>query len=447
MLGNLTNKFISIFDKLRGKVITQEHLDSSLRELRIALIEADVALPVVKEFISNITQVAKGQQVIKSVTPSQMIIKIVHDELVKTLSHNEYSHDLKILPASLNKIMLLGMQGSGKTTSISKIAFYLKNLGKKVLLCSVDVYRPAAIDQLKILASSINIDFYSSPNKQGSPVEILKSGIKMAEDGLYDVFLCDTAGRLHIDTKMMAELKELHKLLNPQESLLVVDVLTGQDSTKIIKSFHEAVDITGVVLTRTDSDAKGGIALSIKYMIQRPIKFLGNSEKIDGLEKFNPDQFASRLLDMGDIVGLVEKAKEKLRDISNKDMEKITKGKFSLESYLTAMSQMNKLGSLSSLINLIPGSKKLMNNNSEAFGGLEKSLKKQKSIILSMTKKERKNPEILNGPRKRRIAAGSGTSVQEINILLKQFNQMSKMMSSFNKNPKSMLGNLFKMLK
>lgn len=440
MLGNLTNKLANIFQNLKGKIITEEHLNNALKELKIALIESDVSLDVVKKFINNIQDKALGQEVIKSVTPDQMIVSIVHEELVKTLSDQQFDYNINFKKNGLTSILILGTQGSGKTTSAAKLALKCTKLGKKVLLCSVDVYRPAAIEQLELLANQIGVDFYKTQTQK--PKDILLEALQYLNVNKYDVFILDTAGRSTIDQDMISELKSLNKILNADENLLVIDVLVGQEGINIIKAFNESIILTGAILSRADSDAKGGIALSLKSIINKPIKFLGVSEKVDGLEEFNAESFASRILDMGDVVSLVAKAKEAMEvENEEEELKKLAKGKFNLVDYLSYTKKMQKMGNVKTLLSKLPGTSQLINSKMAELDQVEVKIRKQQSIIYSMTMQERKYPAVINGSRKRRIAEGSGTSIQEVNHMLKQFKQISKVMKTFSKNPKSMMSN------
>lgn len=439
MFATLSSGLSKIFDRLRSTgALTAEQIDSSLREIRIVLLEADVALPVVKEFINSVKEKALGQEIIRSVSPAQMIIKIIHDELVNLLKSEDLDQKINLKAEPPVNIMMVGLQGSGKTTSSGKLALYLKEKGKKVLLVSLDVYRPAAQEQLEIVAKSINVDSLSIIPTQ-APMEITKRAFSEAKLGGYDVVIYDTAGRIHIDEEMMNELINVKHLLNPIEILLVADSLTGQDAVNIAASFDEKINITGCILTRMDGDARGGAALSIKSVTKKPIKFLGIGEKITALEEFHPERLASRILDMGDVVSLVEKAALLMdEEDAKKSAAKIKKGNFDLSDYLSQIKNIKKIGGISDIISMIPGIGKIANKID--VNKNDKIISRQEAIILSMTKKERKNPGILNASRRKRISEGSGTSVQEVNKLLKQFQQVSDMMKKASRmDPKSLM--------
>ena len=427
MFETLNEKLENIVKSIQGRaIISEKDLDSTMREIRIVLLEADVALPVVKDFIESIKKNITGQEVLKSIKPDQMIIKLVHDELISILGSN--NEPLKIEKTGITKILFCGLQGSGKTTSVAKIAKHLqKESKKKILLVSADIYRPAAQKQLKILSQQLNLEFFDHQNLD-SVETITKDTLSYASKNLIDIILFDTAGRQIVDQDMMIELKKIHSLLNPHETLLVADSLTGQDAVNVSKSFAETVAITGSVLTRIDGDGRGGAALSIKSITGAPIKFIGTGEKINDLEAFYPERIADRILGRGDIISLVEKASE---NIDQKEMEvlakKMSKGKFDLEDFANQLKQMNKMGGMSGIMSLLPGvskAQKLMaeNNISDDF------INHQVAIINSMTKKEKSYPDIIKASRKIRIANGSGTRVQDVNKLLKQFLQSQKMM-------------------
>ena len=436
MFTTLNEKFEKIVSSLKGKAIISENdLDVTLREIRIALLEADVALNVVKSFIENIKLNILGKEVLKSIHPDQMIIKLVQDELVKVLGSN--NEPIKFSNTGLTKILFCGLQGSGKTTTVAKLANYIKkNSKKKILLVSADIYRPAAQDQLKILSNQIDVNFLDNQNAN-SIKELILNALKNAAKQLYDILMIDTAGRQVIDDNMMNELRLISKLLEPQETILVADSLTGQDAANIAKKFHEAISITSTILTRIDGDGRGGAALSIKSITGAPIKFIGTGEKIDQLESFHPERIANRILGMGDIVSLVEKASE---NINKADMEnlanKISKGNFDLEDFSKQLKQMNKMGGVTGIMSMLPGiskAQKLMANNNIS----DDLVKRQIAIISSMTKTEKFNPDIIKASRKIRIANGSGTKVQDVNRLLKQFLQSQKMMKKMKSMGKS----------
>ena len=435
MFDILNEKFEKIVNSLKGKaIISEADLDLTLREIRLALLEADVALLVVKKFIENIKSNILGQKVLKNIRPDQMIIKLVHDELVKILgSDNE---TLKINNTGLTKILFCGLQGSGKTTTVAKVANYLKKHSrKKILLASSDIYRPAAQEQLQILSKQIDID-YMLLEQLKSVEDITKKSLEYASQNLYDILLFDTAGRQTIDTKMMNEIKLIVNILEPQEKILVADSLTGQDAANIAKNFHETINISAIILTRVDGDGKGGAALSIKSITGAPIKFIGTGEKVDQLEAFHPERIANRILGMGDIVSLVEKASENIdQQEIDKIMRKMNKGKFDLEDFANQLKQMKKMGGISGVMSMLPGiskAQKMMAENNIS----EDLIVKQIAIIHSMTKQERSDPDMIKASRKIRISNGSGTKVQDVNRLLKQFLQSQKMM----KKMKSMSG-------
>jgi len=433
MFENLSNGINKIFDNLFSRgIITEGELDVALRSLRISLLEADVALAVAKDFISRVKEKALGQQVVKSITPRQMITKIIHDELVNILKNeNEKDGSLILSKSKNNHIMMVGLQGSGKTTTSAKIAnFIKKNLNKNPLLVSLDTYRPAAQKQLEILAKSINIDSITTGS---DPIKITKEALESAKN--YDVSIFDTAGRTQVDEKMMLELKEIYKLILPSEVIFVADSLMGQDAINVANAFAEAVELTGIVLTRIDSDSKGGSILSIKHVTNKPIKFLGFGEKIDDLQPFDPERIASRILGFGDIASLVEKATSA---IDKNEMEKMSsrlqKGIFNLNDYMNQMMQVKKIGNMKGLMSMLPGISGMKDKIEQSGIAEDKTIDKQIAIICSMTKKERINPSILNFSRKKRIAAGSGSSPQEINRLLKQHAQIASMMKSISSN-------------
>ncbi|MCI9585892.1 MAG: signal recognition particle protein [Bacilli bacterium] len=423
MFENLGDRLQNAINKIKGYgKITEDNISEVTREIRLALLEADVNYKVVKEFINNVKEKALGEEVAKSLKPGEVFVKIVKDELVNLLGKEE---EPLIVIKPMTVLMMAGLQGSGKTTTVGKLALHMrKKLGLKPLMVACDVYRPAAIDQLKQLGKELNIEVYSEG--KGNPVEIAKHAIEYAKENGFNYVLIDTAGRLHIDEELMNELKSISAEVNPNEILLVVDSMTGQDAVNVIEGFNEALDVTGAVLTKLDGDTKGGAALSIRHLTNIPIKFIGVSEKMDGLEKFHPERMASRILDMGDLMGMAEKAEALLDDEEAiKTAEKMAKGKFDLEDFLSQLNQIKKLGPLENLIKLIPGAKKMGLNNINIDS---KQMAHIEAIILSMTPKERKNPDILKASRKRRIAAGSGRSVEEVNRLLKQFEQMKTMM-------------------
>ena len=423
MFENLGDRLQSALDKIRGYgKITEENIGDMTREIRLALLEADVNYKVVKEFIANVKEKALGEEVAKSLKPGEMFVKIVKDELVDLLGGEKSDINTKGNPATL---MLVGLQGSGKTTTIGKLANYLrKNYKKKPLLVACDIYRPAAIDQLKQLGKELNIEVYSEG--KNNPVEISKNAIKYAKENGYDYVLIDTAGRLHIDEELMTELENISSEVRPDEILLVVDSMTGQDAINVIEGFNNRLSLTGAILTKLDGDTRGGAALSIRHLTNIPIKFVGVSEKLDGLEEFYPERMASRILGMGDLMSIVEKAESVIDEKEAKEAaKKMQNGKFDLEDFLSTLKQIKKLGPLENLLKLIPGAKKMGINNVKID---PKDMAHIEAIILSMTPYERRHPDILKATRKQRIAKGSGRSVEEVNRLLKQFEDMKKMM-------------------
>jgi len=426
MFDTLNTKFEKIVQSIRGKaVISETDLEITLREIRIALLEADVSLVVVKEFINSIKSNILGKEILKSVKPDQMIIKLVQDELVKILGSENKS--LNLSSSQLTKILFCGLQGSGKTTSIAKLSYLLKKSSKKkILLASADIYRPAAQEQLKVLAEETGSDFFS--HNLSSVSNIVDDSIDYAQKNLFDILILDTAGRQVVDKKLMSELIEIENKFKPDETLLVADALTGQDAANVAKSFSDAINITGSILTRIDGDSRGGAALSIKSITNSPIKFIGLGEKVENFEPFHPERIAQRILGMGDIVSLVEKAAENIDKEEMEDMaKKIAKGKFDLEDFANQLKQMGKMGGVSGLLSMMPGvskAQKLMAENKISNSMIDKQI----AIISSMTKKERADPDIIKASRKIRISKGSGTKVQDVNRLLKQFLQSQKMM-------------------
>ena len=426
MFDTLNTKFEKIVQSIRGKaVISETDLEVTLREIRIALLEADVSLVVVKEFINSIKSNILGKEILKSVKPDQMIIKLVQDELVKILGSENKS--LNLSSSQLTKILFCGLQGSGKTTSIAKLSYWLKKSSKKkILLASADIYRPAAQEQLKVLAEETGSDFFS--HNLSSVSDIVDDSIDYAQKNLFDILILDTAGRQVVDKKLMSELIEIENKFKPDETLLVADALTGQDAANVAKSFSDAINITGSILTRIDGDSRGGAALSIKSITNSPIKFIGLGEKVENFEPFHPERIAQRILGMGDIVSLVEKAAENIDKEEMEDMaKKIAKGKFDLEDFANQLKQMGKMGGVSGLLSMMPGvskAQKLMAENKISNSMIDKQI----AIISSMTKKERADPDIIKASRKIRISKGSGTKVQDVNRLLKQFLQSQKMM-------------------
>ena len=427
MFENLTNKLETIFSNLKkAPSLNVTQVDDGLREIRKALLEADVALPVAKKLIEEIRPKVVGKEIIRSTTPGQMIVKLVHDELVKFLGDGKSDLNLKAVPPV--SLMLVGLQGSGKTTTAAKISKFLeKNNKSKILMVSLDVYRPAAQEQLKVLGETNGIQ--TLPVVEGQhPVDIAKRAINLAKLNNSDVIIFDTAGRTQIDVSMMKEIKDIKSIINPTETILVADSLTGQVAVEIAKKFNEAVAISGIILTRVDGDGRGGAAISMKHATGVPIKFIGVGEKVDNLEVFHPDRIANRILGMGDIVSLVEKASETLDQENLKETEdRLRKGSFSLEDYLSQLRQMKKMGGMEGVMSLMPGVAKIK-KQMDSSGIDENIIKTNEAIILSMTKEERQNPKIINGSRKKRIAVGSGSDVAMINKLIKQFRMMSDMM-------------------
>ena len=423
MFESLGDRLQNVIHKVKGYgTITEDNISDIMREIRLALLEADVNYKVVKEFTKEVKEKALGEEVKKSIKPGDLFVKIVNDELTELLGGESKPLNLNGNPATL---MLVGLQGSGKTTTIGKLSNLLrKKHSKKPLLVACDVYRPAAIDQLKQIGKQLNIEVYEEGKKD--PVEISKNAINYAKENGYDYVLIDTAGRLHIDEELMIELENIRTEINPDEILLVIDSMMGQDAINVINGFNDKLPLTGVILTKLDGDTRGGVALSVRHITNVPIKFIGVSEKMDGIDYFNPERMAGRILGMGDVVSLVEKATEA---IDEKEAEKTAKrmqsGKFDLEDFLSTMKQIKKLGPLENLLKLIPGARKMGLNNVKIDS---KDMAHIEAIVLSMTPKERRNPEIIKASRKTRIAKGSGRSVQEVNKLLQQFDQMKKMM-------------------
>ena len=428
MFENLSERLSRTVKNLRGQGrLTEDNIKDTLREIRMALLEADVALPVIRSFIDQVREKALGQDVLNSLSPGQALVKVVNDELVAIMGAEFDALNLNTKPPVV--ILMAGLQGAGKTTTVAKLARRLIEQEKKhVMVVSADVYRPAAIEQLKTLASEVNAVFFPSDVKQ-KPVNITAAAVAAARKQNADVLIVDTAGRLHIDDEMMDEIKAIHKVSDPAETLFVVDSMTGQDAANTAKAFGEALPLTGVVLTKTDGDARGGAALSVRQITGKPIKFIGSGEKTDALEVFHPDRIASRILGMGDILSLVEEAHQKIdQDKAQKLVRKVRKGKgFDLDDLRDQFTQMENMGGLSSLIDKLPG---IGGNVSQQLQNPEhtKQMKRMVAIIDSMTPLERRKPEIINGSRKRRVANGSGTQIQDVNRLLKQHKQMQKMM-------------------
>lgn len=424
MFESLTEKLQGIFDKLarRGK-LTEDDVDAGLREVRLALLEADVNYKVVKDFIARVKERAVGAEVMRSLTPAQQVIKIVHEELIATLGEPS-KVDLSGTPPHV--IMLVGLQGSGKTTTAAKLALRLRKSGQRPLLVAADTYRPAAVTQLEILGRQLDIPVHSE-GVEVPPPTICVNALKRAEAAAYSVVIMDTAGRLHIDDEMMSELEHIKRLARPREVLLVADAMTGQDAVRVASDFHQRVGLTGLILTKVDGDARGGAAISIRAVTGVPIKFLGVGEKTDALEPFHPDRLASRILGMGDVLSLIEKAQAEMDETQAMAMgQKLLQGEFNLEDFLAQLHQVKKLGPLSQLLEMIPGYSNISKEISPEL--TDKHMKRVEAIISSMTREERLNPLIINASRKRRIARGSGTTVQDVNMLLSQFRQMQRMM-------------------
>lgn len=436
MLENLGNRFQDIFKKVRGHGrLSEDNIKDALREVKMSLLEADVNYKVVKDFTNKISEKAIGTEVIRGVNPAQQFIKLVNDELVELLGGT--SSRLTRGVRNPTVIMMSGLQGAGKTTFVGKLAKYLKKQNEKVLLVGVDVYRPAAIKQLQVLGNQVGVEVYSEEDNK-DVLGIATRAIEKAKEINATYVLVDTAGRLHIDETLMEELKELKKAIRPQEILLVVDAMIGQDAVNLAKAFNEALSVDGIVLTKLDGDTRGGAALSIKAVVGKPIKFIGVGEKLDDIEVFHPDRLVSRILGMGDVVSLVEKAQEAIDQDEAKSLEeKIKNQKFDLEDFLKQLQTIKKLGSLGSILKMIPGMAQIGD-----IAPAEKEMKKVECIIQSMTREERKKPEILKASRKQRIAKGSGTEVADINRLLKQFEQMKSMMKMFSGGKMPNLGSM-----
>ena len=439
MFENLSNRLQAVFSSLKKTgSIDETALETAMRDIRRALLEADVSLDVAKKFISEVKQKAIGQEIIRSISPGQMIIKLVNDELINILGSDTAVINIDgKKPAS---IMLVGLQGSGKTTSIAKLANFIKiKFNKNILLVSLDVNRPAAFEQLQTLANNIDIEVLPKVENQ-TPQNIAKRAIAAAEINNIEVILYDTAGRTSIDENLMEELKDLENIINPIETLLTLDSMTGQDTINVAKNFSKKINLTGSILTRIDGDARGGAALSLRMTTGCPIKFIGNGEKIDDLEIFHPDRIANRILDMGDVVTLVEKAAENIDQLEAEKMaERLQQGEFDLNDLLSQINQMKKMGGISSMLKFIPGMKSL---GDKANNVSDDAIKKQEAIILSMTKLERRKPKMINSSRKKRIAQGAGTVVSEVNRILKQHRKMADMMKKISKKGMSGLQDL-----
>lgn len=425
MFESIQNKLNRAFKVLSGKGrISENNVKDAVKQVKLSLLEADVNYKVVKEFINDIKTEVLGERVLSSFSPDQQFIKIVNEELIKILGEKKVDLSLQNRPA---KIMVVGLQGSGKTTSCAKLAYLLKKNGKNPLLVAADVYRPAAIDQLIQISKKADVPVFTGDKK--NPIKIVEGALKEAVKNINDVIIFDTAGRLHVDEKMMDELKKIAKITKPDEILMVIDAMTGQDAVNSAKKFNELLELSGFIVTKLDGDARGGVILSIRYITEKPVKFVGLSEKIDGLEPFYPDRMAGRILGMGDVLSLIDKLQANIDMEKAKQIEeKITKNKFDLEDFLSQLQEIKKMGSFGDILNMIPGAPKNVDLNAG-----QKNLKQTEAVINSMTKQERRNPKILNSSRKIRVARGSGTSVTEVNKILKSYNNMKDMMKMFNK--------------
>jgi len=423
---SLANRLQNAFDKLRGRgKIDETIVNEAMREVRLALLEADVNFKVVKDFVARVKERAVGQEVMKSLTPGQMVIKIVNEELVALMGGNAVGLTMANRPPTV--IMMAGLQGAGKTTTTGKLAKYLQKQNRKPLLVAGDIYRPAAIKQLQVLGEQLGVPVFTLGD-QVSPVDIARQAIEHAKTNHLDVVLIDTAGRLHIDEALMDELKQIREVTKPDEILLVVDAMTGQDAVNVAESFNSQLELTGVVLTKLDGDTRGGAALSVKAVTGKPIKFAAMGEKLDALEPFHPDRMASRILGMGDVLSLIEKAQASVDEEKARDMERqMRQGEFSFDMFLDSMQQLRNLGPFEDILGMLPG----MNKMKGKMNVDEKQIARVEAIAKSMTKAERANPDLLNANRRKRIANGSGTSIQEVNRFLKQFEEMKKMMKQF----------------
>ncbi len=426
MFSNLSEKLENAFKKFRNKgKLTEADVREGMREVKLALLEADVNFKVVRDFIKTVTERAVGSEVLESLLPGQQIVKIVHEELINLMGETNTKLTISSRPPTV--VMMVGLQGSGKTTHTAKLAGMYKKQGKRPLLIACDVYRPAAIDQLKVVGAQIDVPVFEMG--QGNPVEIAKAGLAHAEKHGHDMVFIDTAGRLHVDEVLMNELCSIKEVANPTEILLVVDAMTGQDAVNVASSFNEKLDITGVLLSKLDGDTRGGAALSIRYVTGKPIKFIGVGEKLDAIEPFYPDRMASRILGMGDVLTLIEKAEQAIDEKKAAELEKrLRENTFNLNDYLDQFRQIKNMGSLDQLAGMTPGLKPGAHKDAKID---EKAMAHTEAIILSMTEKEREHPDLINGPRRKRIAAGSGTSVEEVNRLMRQFEQMNKMIKQF----------------
>ncbi len=431
MLDRISEKFGDIVRQLQGKsTISEKNIQDAVEEIKLALLEADVNLRVVRRFINRTIEEAKGETVIKAVNPGQQFVKIVYDKMVEFLGDERQELQLKG-PDTQSVVLMMGLQGSGKTTTSAKLAKQLKKEGRKPLLVAADLVRPAAVKQLQVLGEQTGVDVYAEETKD--PVKVVKNALSHAKKGLFDTVIVDTTGRLHLDQKMMDEIGRIHKAAKPVESLFVADAMTGQDAVKIAKEFNEQVGITGVILSKFDSDTRGGAALSLKTVTKTPLKYIGVGEKMDDIEPFFPDRIASRILGMGDVVSLVEKAQETIDEEEAENLQKkMAGGSFTLDDYLESFTRMRKMGSMESILEMIPGAKGQISEDDID----EEEMKREEAIILSMTPQERQNHRIIGPSRKKRIAKGSGTSVFQVNRLLKKFDKMRLMMKKVAKNKK-----------
>lgn len=429
LFGSLSEKLSHVFSKLtKHGVLTELEIKNAMREIRLALLEADVNYLVVKDLVSKISEKCSGERVLKSLTPGQQVIKIVNEELTALMGSTNSKLTIASKPPTI--ILMCGLQGAGKTTMCGKLAKMLKKQGKRPLLVACDIYRPAAINQLKVVGKSVDVEVYDEGTQKPSKTAV--NALKYAESKNYDVVIVDTAGRLHISTELMDELKEIKKAINPTEILLIVDSMTGQDAVTVAEGFNNDLDITGIILTKLDGDTRGGAALSIKAVTGKPIKFCGTGEKMDDIEPFYPDRMASRILDMGDVLTLIEKAQATVNEEEAKKLEKkFRENSFTFEDYLAQFDQMKKMGNIADIINMIPGASKFKLNANMID---EKQIARNKAIIQSMTPYERRNPDVIKGSQKKRIAMGSGTSIQEVNALLKNFYQSKELMKQMSNN-------------
>ena len=438
---NLSNKLQDVFKQLRGKgKLTEADVKTAMREVKIALLEADVNFKIVKNFIKTVTERAVGTEALEGLNPGQQVIKIVNEELIALMGTTQSQLTFAKRPPTV--YMMVGLQGAGKTTSSGKLAGQLRKQGRNPLLVACDVYRPAAIKQLQVVGKNYNIPVFEMGDKL-SPVEISKKALEYAAENRNDVILIDTAGRLHINEELMQELQDIKEVVKPQEILLVVDAMTGQDAVTVAESFDSQLGIDGIIMTKLDGDARGGAALSVRSVTNKPIKYIGMGEKMEDLEPFYPDRMASRILGMGDVLTLIDKVQQNIDEQEAKEMQKkMLSNEFTLEDFLSQMQQIKKMGPLKDLMGMIPGMNKF--NLDEALNGVDpsKEMAKTEAIIQSMTREERLNPSILNGPRKKRIANGSGRSIAEVNRLLKQFEEMKKMMKQMNNMQKAKKGKL-----